>query len=149
MKLKFDANLTYQLDAVKAVVDLFEGQPLSQSDFEISFTSTEPRQEYALIAPTGTPDHSEATDEEKDKYGFIGHTKIAPSSQADWVEDIQLGIGNRLILDNDALLTNVHTIQERNDIDKTPTLQGNHFSVEMETGTGKTYVYLRSIFELK
>lgn len=26
--------------------------------------------------------------------------------------------------------------------------QGKHFSIEMETGTGKTYVYLRTIFEL-
>ena len=39
-------------------------------------------------------------------------------------------------------------IQERNDIEKVPALQGRDFSIEMETGTGKTYVYLRSIFEL-
>ena len=93
MKLKFDANLDYQLDAVKAVVDLFDGQPMKQGDFEISFADT------------------------------IG-----------MLEQTELGIGNRLILDDEALLRNVHSIQERNDIERTPVLQGNHFSVEMETG---------------
>ena len=40
MKLKFDPNQQYQLDAVDAVVGIFDGQPLSGSDFEVSFTST-------------------------------------------------------------------------------------------------------------
>ena len=39
-------------------------------------------------------------------------------------------------------------IQEANSIAKVAQLQGRHFSIEMETGTGKTYVYLRTIFEL-
>ncbi len=37
MKLKFDANLEYQMDAIKAVTDLFEGSPAAQNGFEISF----------------------------------------------------------------------------------------------------------------
>ncbi|MGK2742244.1 type III restriction-modification system endonuclease [Tepidicaulis sp. LMO-SS28] len=60
----------------------------------------------------------------------------------------ELGMGNRLNLPNDELLKNVHEIQEANDIEKVATLQGREFSIEMETGTGKTYVYLRTIFEL-
>ena len=60
----------------------------------------------------------------------------------------ELGMGNSLTLDDDALIKNVHVVQEANDIPKTAALQGREFSVEMETGTGKTYVYLRSIFEL-
>lgn len=60
----------------------------------------------------------------------------------------ELGMGNSLSLDDDALLKNVQVVQEANDIAKTAALQGREFSVEMETGTGKTYVYLRSIFEL-
>lgn len=60
----------------------------------------------------------------------------------------ELGIGNRLVLADDALLTNVHAVQQHNDILKVDSLQGRHFSVEMETGTGKTYVYLRTMFEM-
>jgi type III restriction enzyme len=37
MKLQFDSSQDYQLTAVQAVVDIFEGQPLAKSDFEISF----------------------------------------------------------------------------------------------------------------
>jgi type III restriction enzyme len=60
----------------------------------------------------------------------------------------ELGLGNRLTLPEDEILQNVHRIQEANGIEKVPSLQGREFSVEMETGTGKTYVYLRTIFEL-
>jgi len=60
----------------------------------------------------------------------------------------ELGMGNRLYLPDDAILKNVHAIQEANDIEKVAALQGREFSIEMETGTGKTYVYLRTIFEL-
>lgn len=60
----------------------------------------------------------------------------------------ELGMGNRLLLPDDKVLENVHRIQEANAIEKIAGLQGHEFSVEMETGTGKTYVYLRTIFEL-
>lgn len=60
----------------------------------------------------------------------------------------ELGIGNGLNLPDDELLKNVNRIQEANEIEKIAVLAGREFSVEMETGTGKTYVYLRSIFEL-
>ena len=60
----------------------------------------------------------------------------------------ELGMGNRLMLPDDEILKNVHRIQEANEIEKVATLEGREFSIEMETGTGKTYVYLRSIFEL-
>ena len=60
----------------------------------------------------------------------------------------ELGIGNRLALHEDEILENVRAVQEANGIEKTDELQGMEFSVEMETGTGKTYVYLRTIFEL-
>ena len=53
-----------------------------------------------------------------------------------------------MILPDDEILKNVHAVQEANDIEKMAALQGREFSIEMETGTGKTYVYLRTIFEL-
>src|ERR1700690_1211885 len=60
----------------------------------------------------------------------------------------ELGMGNRLNLLDEQILKNVHAIQEANDIEKVAALEGREFSIEMETGTGKTYVYLRTIFEL-
>ncbi|MEI7673288.1 MAG: DEAD/DEAH box helicase family protein, partial [Deltaproteobacteria bacterium] len=59
-----------------------------------------------------------------------------------------LGIGNRLTLLDDELLRNLNDIQLRNGLPPSSTLASGDFTVEMETGTGKTYVYLRSVFEL-
>lgn len=106
MKLKFDPNLQFQIDAVNAMAEVFYGQPLSEGDLEIGF------------------------------------------KRLDWIFQTELGIGNNLILDEAALLKNIHLVQEHNDIEKVSSFQGRHFSIEMETGTGKTYVYLRTIFEL-
>lgn len=67
----------------------------------------------------------------------------------------ELGIGNSLMLTPEQMLKNLHAVQSHNNVPKSRTLieSGDpysfyNFSVEMETGTGKTYVYLRSIFEL-
>ncbi len=60
----------------------------------------------------------------------------------------EAGIGNRLTLDNDQILKNVNTVQQANGLAVSNQLDGMNFSVEMETGTGKTYVYLRAIYEL-
>jgi type III restriction enzyme len=106
MKLKFDPSLPYQRDAVNAVADVFDGQPLGQTNFEVS--STMPS-------------------------GVVLTTR---------------GVGNNLVLTDEQILANVHEAQEANDIERVPALQGREFSIEMETGTGKTYVYLRTIFEL-
>lgn len=55
------------------------------------------------------------------------------------------GFGNHLRLEEEQVFENVEAIQKRNEI-KNPSLElrGMNFSVEMETGTGKTYVYLRT-----
>ena len=80
-------------------------------------------------------------------------------------ERTELGVGNQLLLAEDKLAANTGKVQDRNDIEVAdpsapleawelfdgPANQARrcpHFSVEMETGTGKTYVYLRTIFEL-
>ena len=59
-----------------------------------------------------------------------------------------LGVGNKLSLLDDELLENVQKIQLRNGLKQTQALTSKDFSIEMETGTGKTYVYLRTIFEM-
>jgi type III restriction enzyme len=62
--------------------------------------------------------------------------------------DAGLGIGNRLTLLDDELLANLNAVQLRNGLAPSTTLASGDFTIEMETGTGKTYVYLRTIFEL-
>ena len=59
------------------------------------------------------------------------------------------GIGNGIDLTYDDVLENVQNIQMRNNLKRSEKLAGMNFTVEMETGTGKTYVYLKSIYELK
>jgi type III restriction enzyme len=128
MQIQFDAEQQYQLDAISSVVDIFEGQPLEQPDFAV------------IQAGEGSA-------------LFEGQAQT------------EIGVGNRLLISTDDLRENIRAIQSRNDIDLPdpysaleawPILSSMgdfvrhccHFSVEMETGTGKTYVYLRTIFEL-
>ena len=59
-----------------------------------------------------------------------------------------LGIGNRLALRDEEILGNLRGLQIRNGLPPSKALSSGDFTVEMETGTGKTYVYLRTIFEL-
>ena len=49
---------------------------------------------------------------------------------------------------DDEILANLADVQTRNGLRPSPALVSGDFTVEMETGTGKTYVYLRTIFEL-
>ncbi|MDY7070961.1 hypothetical protein PshuTeo2_10020 [Pseudomonas hunanensis] len=60
----------------------------------------------------------------------------------------ELGVGNRLQLVDEEVLENLHAIQLANGLRPSNDLKSGDFTVEMETGTGKTYVYLRTIFEL-
>jgi len=103
LKLHFDPNQQFQLDAINSVVGIFEGQPLNRGDFDVLF----------------------------------GDTLFQ-----------EAGIGNRLVLDEDQILENVNAVQKINGLTISNSLDGMNFSVEMETGTGKTYVYLRTIYEL-
>ncbi|MDR2991498.1 MAG: DEAD/DEAH box helicase family protein [Burkholderiaceae bacterium] len=59
-------------------------------------------------------------------------------------------IGNRLLLDHKTILANLQTVQDRNGLEVRDSLADAQldFDIEMETGTGKTYVYLRTVFEL-
>ncbi|MBP9901016.1 MAG: hypothetical protein KBH45_06120 [Verrucomicrobia bacterium] len=59
----------------------------------------------------------------------------------------EMGVGNSLALGDESILRNVRAIQAANEIEPNAELDGLNFSVEMETGTGKTCVYLRTLFE--
>ncbi len=58
------------------------------------------------------------------------------------------GVGNQLTISPEQIFENLKSVQEKNELQISDKLDGMHFSVEMETGTGKTYVYLRTIYEL-
>lgn len=60
----------------------------------------------------------------------------------------QMGVSNHLDIDDVQVVQNVQSIQSANDLPISEKLDGRHFSIEMETGTGKTYIYLRTIYEL-
>ena len=111
MKLQFNPNLDYQIEAINSIVNIFNGNPLSQSNFTV----------------VGL-------------HGQVGSF------------DTNLGIGNRLdtSFDETDVLKNVRAIQLHHGLAQSSQIKKGeyHFTVEMETGTGKTYVYLRTIFEL-
>ena len=61
-------------------------------------------------------------------------------------------IPNELEIDPRSILENLQTVQRQNKIESitetTDSISSMDFSIEMETGTGKTYVYLRTILDL-
>ena len=61
--------------------------------------------------------------------------------------DAGMGFNNVLTLDSDRIVTNMQEVQRRFSLPITED-DSRHFCVEMETGTGKTYVYTKTIFEL-
>jgi type III restriction enzyme len=86
------------------------------------------------------------------KGDFAIEINTAPETGQTSIFQAELGIGNNFLLNNEAILNNLRKIEDRNDLDAVKDGEfiknGMNFSVEMETGTGKTYVYLRTIFEL-
>ncbi|WCO68940.1 DEAD/DEAH box helicase family protein [Iamia majanohamensis] len=75
-----------------------------------------------------------------------------PSTAGSQLHLAELGVSNPVPDDQEAfeasVLSNLRAVQASNGLDESAALDGMHFSVEMETGTGKTYVYLRTIMEL-
>ncbi len=128
MKLKFSSDQDYQLEAIRSTIDVFEGQPLNKGNYEISFGM-----EGASLAFT------------------------------------EKGIANKLVLSPLQLIQNIQQVQKQNigagienykpDTEIFPmeyeTAEGTketanfpNLTIEMETGTGKTYTYLRTIYEM-
>lgn len=58
------------------------------------------------------------------------------------------GFGNKLEIDNDTLISNMHKIQKRNKLPISRDFDSKQYSIEMETATGKTYTYTKTILEL-
>lgn len=114
---QFDASQPFQLDAIAAVVDLFDGQPKDADRLAATLHGTTPGKPGELALDTAQE---------------VG------------------AIGNNLLLDRAAILANLQAVQDRNGLEVCGELAEGKldFDVEMETGTGKTYVYLRTVFAL-
>lgn len=124
MRFQFDPHQPYQASAIEAVTDLFDGQPADADQLETTF-----RQLSAELA-------------------LLDQGEVSGQVSMDIAAEIG-AVGNNLVLDEDTILANLQRVQDRNGLESAQTLaDGLQFDVEMETGTGKTYVYLRTAFEL-
>lgn len=72
---------------------------------------------------------------------------IAKIDLVDMAKDDLLGYGNNLDLSKEQIEKNLHEVEDRNLLPLTE-LKELRFNVEMETGTGKTFVYTKTILEL-
>ncbi len=115
----FDSSQYFQLAAINSVVNLFEGQPKDAQSLVTTLSSMVPEAEdFALL---------------------------------DFARSFEVGaVGNNLVVDRDLVLANLQKVQDENGLEVGTQIIGDslEFDIEMETGTGKTYVYLRTIFQL-
>ena len=61
---------------------------------------------------------------------------------------IVLGEGNRFTISENKILDNLRAVQMERGLDVSENLSFPDFTIEMETGTGKTYVYLKTLLNL-
>lgn len=128
MKLQFKEQ-QFQINAVKAVVDCFEGQPLETNRFTLERSAD-----------------------------LMRKAKTAANAEFDFDTDLLENIGyrNRAInITESQILENIHRVQQANDILLSTQIErpkniklGYNLTIEMETGTGKTYTYIRTMYEL-
>lgn len=110
----------------------------------------DPNQQFQADAINAVVDLFEG--QPQDAGNFL--TKLQERDASEGIKLLKLdevgAIGNNLVLDNEVILQNLQSVQNRNGLQVKDSLSGDalNFSIEMETGTGKTYVYLRTIFEL-
>lgn len=129
MKLQFKEQ-SFQLQAVKAVVACFAGQPLKTNKFTL-----ERNQE------------------------IINKTRQAAKGEMALFEtEVLVNIGYRnsnLVIAEAQVLKNIQNVQKTNDLNESQNIerptgvrQAYNLTIEMETGTGKTYTYIRTMYEL-
>lgn len=118
MKLKFK-HQKFQSDAAKAVVDIFTGQPcFSPTSYMMDMGFTKSGDNQ--ISQTSLLNYT----------GFCNHA-IVPN------------------LNRNIIIDNMQKIQRLNQLEPSKELiSGYNLTVEMETGTGKTYTYIKTMFEL-
>ena len=128
--MKFNFKIQqYQTDAVDAVVNVFNGQSFHDRNSYI--------RDLGKMNPSDYQMAWNLTQEEIELYD--------PANDAGYKnEEVELS--------DEQLLSNIHTLQSKNNIKLSPSLIKNlgrcSLDIEMETGTGKTYVYIKTMFEL-
>ena len=118
MKLKFKQQ-GFQSDAVAAVVDIFQGQPLNGG----AIYRVDPGREIDPAAP------------------FLVNLEFTGFKNSD------------LAISLTEVLKNIQAVQQSQNLPLSETLKRTpvcdiNLDIEMETGTGKTYCYIKTIFEL-
>lgn len=121
MKFKYTIQ-PYQTDAVNSVVRVFSGQP-----FHDKFTY---RRDAGYTNDDITVFNAQMSDDEK----YVGFSN------------------SPVFINDEQLLENLKRVQQENNIKESSSLTKENgacsLDVEMETGTGKTYVYIKTMFEL-
>lgn len=130
MKFRFKIQ-QYQTDAVDSVVRAFKGQPYSDG---VSY-----RRDLGEVKPVFAPVDQQIS--------------LFPPDQISMDEVDDTGYLNEMLqLTDEQLLKNIRDVQQDNEIYQSASLAKGlgrcALDVEMETGTGKTYVYIKTMFEL-
>lgn len=130
MKLQFKEQ-DFQVQAVKAVVDCFAGQTLKTNRFTLERSQELIRKAKQAAQGIATLDLETEVMEE---IGYRNSTIQIPESQ---------------------ILKNIQEVQKWNDLNESQQIErpkgiksGYNLTIEMETGTGKTYTYIRTMYEL-
>lgn len=131
MKLKFK-HQQYQTDAAAAIVDCFVGQ--------LKHDGITYRIDPGRIVPQAIIPNDDL---------FAGQEPVNKPA----IADDEVGFRNcELTIPCDCLLQNLQRVQGRNNLPPSDSLNRElgtfNFDIEMETGTGKTYVYIKTMFEL-
>ena len=127
MQLQFRRQ-QFQTDAANAVCAVFKGQPKNAPTYRID-PGKEPAQESLGFDTQDTP-----------VQGNLGLS----------ADDPYIGYGNaRIVLDDSTVLKQIQSLQRAAHIKPSEALDGHYnLTVEMETGVGKTYTYIKTMYEL-
>ena len=151
MKFKFKIQ-DYQTKAVESIVNVFKGQPFND---HVKYTRDLGIKEKENIVKYKGEDGNDEVAEEGSFFNVIDNGMSPKEIVEDYYNDVENSDGfenSNISLSNEEILKNIREIQGINNINSSDKLV-NHLGrssldIEMETGTGKTYVYIKTIFEL-
>ena len=103
--------------------------------------------DYQLRAIKSVVDLFKGQEISRSEFTVTYQPESGPQASLGLVEN-ERGVGNKLKLIDEDIHDNLKSVQLDNGLAPSDTLASGDFTVEMETGTGKTYVYLRTMFEL-